>query len=339
MTRQQQTLDLSVIQAAEWRVRLTECEMKSTPEFEIWLLADPAHRIAWDRVQAPWNIIGEHQTSPELLELRRAALSNARGTARARWTASIRPRARAFRIAAASMIGIAGLLAWHLYMPDVYRTQAGERRVVTLADGSQVQLDSSTTLRVRFSTHARDLTLSKGQARFDVAHDVERPFSVTAGEQRVIATGTAFNVDLLGSSLLVTLIEGHVVILPEHAAPEGSSHASKPRVPQQHIELDAGQELVVSPTGASSIFRANIERATAWQTGQLVFDDEPLSSVIERVNRYSDRPLVLADEQTAQFRISGVFHTGDTSRFVDTLTRYLPIKVDRRDDSILLSRR
>ncbi len=338
-SRQQKTPEGSLVEAAAWRLRLTESDQRSSPEFERWLIADPSHQVAWQRVQAPWSFIGEQQTSPELLELRRAALASARQTARLRWVVSTRPSTRILRLAAALIVGIAGLLVWHFYMPDFYRTGMGERRVVTLADGSQVQLDSSTMLWVRYSAHARDLDLSRGQARFDVVHDVERPFSVTAGDQRVIATGTAFNVDLLGSNLLVTLIEGHVIVVPERADPENSPRRAKIRAIARHIELDAGQELVVSAGGGASVLNANIERTTAWQSGQLVFDNEPLSSVIERVNRYSSLPLVLMDETTAQLRISGVFNAGDTSRFVDTLTRYLQVNADRRESSILLSRR
>ena len=224
----------------------------------------------------------------------------------------------------------------YLQLPDTYSTQRGERRVVTLADGSQIQLDSSTDLRVRYSARARELTLLRGQARFDVAHDVERPFSVTAAGEKVVATGTAFNVDLHKSQLVVTLIEGHVVVLSRRtsallpiqpfrltpAAPKVPNQGSQPGL---GVELDAGEQLVVSAGGTSSIAPANIERSTAWQSGRLIFNDEPLSSVVEQVNRYARQPLVLADAATAGLRISGVFSTSDIDGFVDTLTHYLPV--------------
>jgi transmembrane sensor len=105
------------------------------------------------------------------------------------------------------------------------------------------------------------------------------------------------------------------------------------------IELDAGEQLIVSASGASSIASANIERSTAWQTGRLVLDNEPLSSVVETVNRYAREPLVLTDDSTARLRISGVFSTSDIDGFVDTLTRYLPVDADRRDGAIRLSQR
>jgi transmembrane sensor len=341
-----------LVEAAAWRARLSESDRESTPEFESWLLADARHQAAWDRVQGPWEFIGEHQTSPELLELRRAALANARKAARTRWRAPAGGGRRLNLTLAAGVVllACAALFVWYLQLPDTYSTQRGERRVVTLVDGSQIQLDSSTDLRVRYSARARELTLLRGQARFDVAHDVERPFSVTAAGEKVVATGTAFNVDLHESQLVVTLIEGHVVVLPRRSSallpiqPFRLTPAA-PKVPNQGsqaglgVDLDAGEQLVVSASGTSSITPANIERSTAWQSGRLIFNDDPLSSVVEQVNRYARQPLVLADAATAGLRISGVFSTSDIDGFVETLTHYLPVDEDRRDGVIRLSHR
>ena len=109
--------------------------------------------------------------------------------------------------------------------------------------------------------------LLKGQARFDVAHDKSRPFSVVAGNQRVIATGTAFNIDMAGPKVFVTLIEGHVVVVNEDN--EG------------RWELRAGQQLAALPSMPPQIMPANTAKVTAWTIGQIMFDDEPLSSVVE----------------------------------------------------------
>jgi transmembrane sensor len=317
-----------LVEAAAWRTRLTDSDVETTPEFESWLQADDLHQKAWSRVQSSWLLIGEHQTAPELLDLRRTALANVRKTAGARWRQTVGARAGVFRKAAAGVVLLACAAAfatWYWQRADAYTTQTGERRIVTLADGSQVQLDSLTDLRVRYSAHARELTLLRGQARFDVAHDVERPFMVIAAGEKVVATGTAFNIDLHKSKLVVTLIEGRVVVLPQQAG--------------RDVELQAGEQLSVSASGTSSVAPANIERSTAWQHGRLVFDDEPLSTVVEQVNRYARLPLVLTDESTAKLRISGVFSTRDIDGFVETLTHYLPVDADRRDGAIHLSHR
>ncbi|TLY57663.1 MAG: DUF4880 domain-containing protein [Gammaproteobacteria bacterium] len=199
-----------LVEAAAWRTRLAEASADCSEELAVWLAEDPQNRAAWQRVQAPWALLGEQATAPELIRLRRAALAHAHDAARGRWMRGRRFALPGALATAAAILAVttAALFIWHTQRSEVYRTSAGERRVVTLADGSRVALDSQSEVRVRYSAHARELTLTRGQARFDVFHDVERPFSVTADRHRVIATGTAFNVDLLGSSLLVTLISG-----------------------------------------------------------------------------------------------------------------------------------
>lgn len=326
-----------LIEASAWRAQLTETNAVSSAPFEAWLASDPGNRDAWERLEKPWNLFEEHATSPEVLELRRKALAQVRDAGRKRWSRS----GHWSRFAAAAAIGflaIAGILTWRLSTPDVYRTSAGERRLVTLTDGSQVQLDASTELRVRYSERARDLNLVSGQARFDVARDVERPFAVLAAGRKVVALGTAFNVDLLGSELLVTLIEGHVAVLPKE--PAARTAPVRSQASTANIELSAGQQLRVSAGGAPSVAPVNVLRTTAWQSGQLIFDDEPLSSVIIRVNRYAERPLRLADASASSLRISGVFHAGDTEGFIATLTGYLPLTADYSDaDAIQLKAR
>ena len=346
-----------ILEAAAWQARLAEVPGTGQKEFEVWLAQDSRNAEAWKRVQAPWKCLGEHATSPGLIQRRQAALAHAHNAGQAHWTPLRRFRLPT-RLAAAAVVfvvAMASLLIWQQQRFDTYRTRAGERRVVTLADGSQIALDSQSEVRVRFSAQARQLALVSGQARFDVAHDVERPFSVAAHGHKVIATGTVFNVDLLGPDLLVTLIEGHVVVLPQDAVTRpfesastvpSSEHSSLP-VPaaggtidpasMDRIALDAGQQLVISSRASPSVTRVNVDHATAWESGQLIFEDEPLSTVIARVSRYGERPILIDDERISSLRISGVFHEGDVDGFLSTLVSYLPVRAQQgRDGSVRL---
>jgi transmembrane sensor len=250
------------------------------------------------------------------------------------------------------LVVVSAVTVWSIGQPDVYRTAAGERRVVTLEDGSQVQLDALTVLRVDYSERARDLKLVVGQARFDVAHDVQRPFSVLAARQKVVATGTAFNVDVVGRDLLVTLIEGSVVILPQdepsrdavgaltRAAPSAAAGADGPRPGEPPrpapVELSAGQQARISANGHSTVTPANVQRALAWQSGQLIFDDETLLSAVARINRYSARPAVVVGEGAAEMRFSGVFNSNDADGFLSTITHYLPVEALREGEMVRL---
>jgi transmembrane sensor len=317
-------------EAAAWRVRLAEHNLQSCPELAAWLAADGRNAAAWKQVQDRWSLFSEHATAPEVIELRCEALAHAHEAGRGRWVRSKRfAITHSLGIAAAILVAaVGGLLMW-IPQSDVYSTRAGERRVVTLADGSQIALDSRSEVRVRYSTHARELTLASGQARFDVAHDVERPFTVTAEGHEVIATGTSFNMDLFGPSLLVTLIEGHVIVA---AAPGTAAPATTDEVPR--INLDAGEQVVFSPKAPPSVARVNLGQATAWENGEVVFENDTLSTVVARINRYARHGVVIADTQTSQLRISGVFHTGDIDGFVSTIVAYLPVRANKTVDGV-----
>ena len=341
-------------QAARWRIRLAESSGDFTEEFREWLLADSRNSDAWRRMQISWKIMGNHATSAELIRFRQNALAHAHKAG------LNRPSFQRFRTAAALGLSAAIVLAlvavgalWQLYHFDVYRTKAGERRVVTLSDGSELALDSGTEVAVRYGTHARELALISGQARFNVAHDVLRPFVVMANEHQVVATGTSFVVDQLGPELRVTLIEGHVVVLPRNP-PAGNSETRSQTpvsvpilstdvgsgVETSRISLDAGEQLVLVPHAAPTVTRVNVIHAVAWESGTLVFDNEPLSSVVRRVARYGRHPIVIADEQTSKLRISGVFHEGDVAAFVSTVVSYLAVSAEQQEDgSVRLSSR
>jgi transmembrane sensor len=320
-------------EAASWRVRLTEEGAVATPEFEAWRSLKPDHERAWAAVDGPWQYVGDQRLAPELIAVRSAALERARRAGRARWLD--RDAYRFKRLAGAAAVAALAAVAGAVYLserPTLYQTHLAERRVVTLEDGSTLSLDSQSEVSVRYTHNARELVLVRGQARFDVAHDGERPFSVAAADRKVIATCTSFDVDLVNHQVIVTLIEGHVVVLDRHRSGSG--------VPPEGVKLDPGERLVAAPHAPPSVQHVDVERATAWQSGQLVFEDETLASAVERVNRYARHPVIVHDPAAAALRFSGVFNETNTQAFVDTVTRYLSLEQETRaDGSVELKRR
>ena len=310
MTANEETRRLE--QATAWRLRLAESRSETCPELEEWLTADTRNCAAWYKVQTPWEILGDHATSPQIIHLRRAALAHANGAAagfRSRFGMN-RP-AILVASAAAVIMAIGSALLWQSsHHFDVYRTKAGERRTETLSDGSEITLDSNSEVRVRYGKHSRELVLASGQA--------------------------LFNVDLLGPQLLVTLLEGHVIVVPHDGDKDGVLPGPDPAgtasSPAARIEMDAGEQLTVSSRDAPRITRVNVDHAVAWEKGSLVFKDEPLASVVRRVGRYSERRIVIADESTANLRISGVFREGDVEGFVSTVVSYLPVLAEHESD-------
>jgi transmembrane sensor len=328
-------LELSAVEqtrleeASGWRLRLEQkSDDEGTPDFLEWI-RDPANREAFELVSAGLDYIDQFQTSPELLAFREGALGEMRQLGAKRW----RPRSRLMTAAAVaiSVVVLFGGIDWYIQRPTDYTTQIGERRIITLSDGSKISLDSNSEVHVQYSAHARDLELIAGRARFDVAHDVTRPFSVAAGSETVVAVGTAFDVERLGSRVLVTLIQGHVVIKSPITMP---GPVAKPQ-----IALAAGQEMVASADIKPIIKPADLKMAAAWEAGQLVFHNEALGDAVEQVNRYAVQPISI-DPAVASIRVTGVFNAGDTNSFLSAVTGYLPIVASTTADNrvVLLPR-
>lgn len=300
-------------EASVWRVRLSQADLESSREFEVWLASDPENPAAWARVQAPWAVTEDSATSPEMMDARRDALDRARRAASRRSWGS-RPRWWLGSVAAAVVICLAAtLLLSELRIQQFrYQTPLGKREAFTLPDGSRVMLDAATTLDVRYSPRYRRIRLVEGQARFKVAHNAARPFIVYAEGQKIVDVGTDFNVDLVGPSVIVTLIMGRVTV-----AQANRSH-------HPPIMLRPGEQLVASPSLPVHVQFANTANATAWEDGLLVFHNEKLGSVVAAVGRYSEHP-IRADAPVRNLKISGVFKEGDIATFLDVITHYLPV--------------
>jgi transmembrane sensor len=307
-------------EAAAWRLRLArDPSAEFSADYAAWR-GEAANQEALAAIDKGWAAIGLVSTAPEMLAMRQQALARIR---RAGGNPSRRfPWARiAAALVVTALLG-AGLYRIALLQPDTYRTEIGERRVVALADGSQISMDSDTKIQVEYSKTARTLTLERGRARFDVAHDTSRPFTVTAGNETVVAVGTSFDVEKLGSTVLVTLIQGQVVVKDEH----GHSSTRTETKPHSSVSLTAGQQLVASAAAPlPTVSTADLQVTGAWEAGHLVFRDEPLSAVVARVNRYTEHPVTL-DPAIAAIRISGVFNAGDVGSFVSALTAYVPVQ-------------
>jgi transmembrane sensor len=338
-------------EAAAWRVALFEADLESTEDFEAWLAGDHGNPLAWRQVCGSWDRLDQDAMEPELIIARRDVLDRVRRQKARRFAGSRGWGSSTMRFAAAlvvtAMVGLLiGLSVWQSTKPEVYQTASGERRTITLADGSRVSLDANSRLKVKLLRKARMLELVRGQAHFDVAHDVSRPFTVRARDKTVVATGTSFNVDLLGTDVIVTLLEGRVSVLQDR--PAAFTIAGAPASTRLVLaKLTPGEQLIapsprldqaVLPTTLLSVEKVSLDQSTAWEAGQLVFDNEPLSSVVRRVSRYTSQPLV-ADQDIASMRLSGVFDAGDLKAFVDAVQRALPVVAETHEDGTIYLRR
>lgn len=331
-------------QAATWAARLADGRLPADKEaeFQAWLDADPRNGAVLEEIVGSWHAVESYAATPQLMAMREAALASARRSGRTRTP----PRYVALGLLAATLLlMVAGLWAWQT--PRTYQTGVGERRVVALSDGSKMSLDGATVVKVRYSGDRRRLWLQAGRAKFDVAKDSLRPFSVAAADKVVVATGTAFSVERVQGQVRVVLYEGHVALLQREGGVRPQSLTVGP-VRELAAQVTAGNEitLTTAPEAASAtapqlakdatVTVADPVRSLAWEGGQLVFEDEPLSVAVERMNRYAKQPLRIADSQTAGLRISGVFRAGDTEAMVQGLEAAFQVHVRRGGDALVL---
>jgi transmembrane sensor len=336
--------DLRLEEAGAWCVRIADGELqpRERAAFEAWLDASPENRAAFDQAVEVWRALEESSLSPSLIDIRRSALDSFQRANRSKWAHGF---SRRWRMAAA----LAGVLllgavswGWLHYVPSVYETRAGERRTVVLSDGSRLSLDAATKVSVRYIAGRRDLRLIQGRAKFNVAKDPLRPFSVAAADKLVVATGTEFSVELLRHQMHVILYEGRVAVLRSPTAQTGPAPvrlASLTTAADQ--ALLPGRELVATvgqPTAEVAV--TDPGRTLSWEGGQLVFADEPLASAVERVNRYSGDSIAIGDPAAGATLINGVYAAGDTAAFIEGVTSVSPIGVrDVDGQKVLFSRR
>jgi transmembrane sensor len=198
-----------------------------------------------------------------------------------------------------------------------------------LDDGSTVELNSRSRIRIRFSTAERRVELLSGQALFRVAKDHARPFIVRSDETQVKAVGTQFDVNRKRHATVVTVVEGQVAVSAPAPAPASplaaartSSQGPKDDEPPPLL-LKAGEQVMLVPHAAPRPIRTNVSAVTAWTQHQLVFESAPLAEVAEEFSRYSARLLITEDQGHPQLRLSGVFTTDP-----DFLIRYLRERPD-----------
>lgn len=307
-------------EAANWVARLSGGAGEGDhAAFRAWYEADPRHREAYDRMAALWSASGK-LSMPESSRARQAAGGNRRlGYAIA---------ASFLALVAVALLLLRGNLADGRAEPGAaYATAHGELRQVVLPDGSRLTLDAGSGIEVRFSDSERRLVLREGRARFAVARE-SRPFVVAAGTNEVVATGTVFDVSLLGGRLAVVLLEGSVELRQGHVPAPRAVH-----------RLTPGRRLIVEGESAPVVAPA-ARGDTSWADRMLEFDDTPLGEAVAVANRYGRVRIRLADERLAALRVTGAYRAGDTEGLARSLAAAFDLDLATAPEgNLILSRR
>jgi len=206
-------------------------------------------------------------------------------------------------------------------LPKIYQTKIGEHQSYTLADGTEITLNTESRLEVDYRDDQRRVRLLEGEVLFDVAHDVSRPFLVFAGDGIVRAVGTAFVVHLQGHEFDVIVSEGAVElssVLPSHVT---EVNDPKPNKLASLGIIKAGHKAQYENATASIETLSEVEMSAkmSWQNGVITFTGETLEEVIQEVSRYTEIDIEISNPELKSLQVGGVFKAGDTESVFQNL--------------------
>jgi transmembrane sensor len=347
-------------QAAEWCLTLRERgeAAAAREEFAAWLCKSPEHVRAYLELAGLWADVGRadalaHLDAATLLE-RAKGESNVVPLGVPQRQASqpvLAPRGRSqakrralFAAGIATLAIAAGGWLWQAQRYPTYAAAIGEQRSIVLEDGSVVELNSRSRLRVRYTDRERTIDLLEGQGLFRVARAPDRPFVVRTGDVLVRAVGTEFDVYRRPAGTTVTVLEGKVDVIASaggssaRAAEQSGSADGSRRARQtpsvQPIRLAAGEQATVSRAGQVEPKPANVAAATAWTQRQLAFESATLEEVAHEFNRYNARPLVIEDERLSGVLISGVFTSTDPAPLLQFLRTQPEFEIEETESEV-----
>lgn len=218
---------------------------------------------------------------------------------------------------------------------EVYSTRRGEMRVVPLADGSIVNLNTESRIKVRYSQTRRTIHLERGEALFDVARDAGRPFVVLAGDTEVKAVGTSFSVQRLSDApVQVTVREGVVEV---DRGTTGGAVVLKANM-RAVAPVAAAVFAAPAPIHAVAVAPAEVERAVAWREGRIAFEGETLAEAVRDFARYSDTKIVIDDPAIANEEVTGLFQANDPVGFAQAVATSFNWHAEVGQGQVTLSR-
>lgn len=324
MSRSQEALDC----AAEWIIRQEDSGWSDDDEvaFSAWVNAADGNKAAYWRLKHGWQAadrikaLGSGVALPPPSAGRRLAY----------WW-------KGAAIAACLLLTVGAVVQFWPHLPPRapvedtrFETPVGSHRRLALADGSTVELNTASALRVAMSDKARTVWLERGEAYFEVAHFRDRPFIVYAGNHAVTVLGTKFSVRQKDrATIVVSVVEGRVQLAERKEDRPG------------RLTIISGGDTAISSTEATLVTSHSVqqvEMGLSWRQGMIAFDRTSLDDAADEFNRYNRKRLVVSDPETAAIRIGGSFPASDPDSFVRLLKDAYGLKVEAGEEDVKISR-
>lgn len=299
--------------AAHW-VALVMSGTFDREAFEQWAARDSRHRLMFERL---WGLTSGQAVTDALQRAPRSVPSPRLAV----------PERRPLVWGSGAAAALAAVTAVAMLWPSgdthtVFHTPAGVTQRVTLADGTHLTLAADTLLRVDLDGRRRLVTLERGEAFFDVSHDVDRPFIVQADFGRAEVLGTRFALDVIDDQIELLVHEGRVRF--GRGADEGSD-----------IIATRGRRVVLSRGGGLQASSFDPDAAD-WRGGWLEVEDAPLRRVVAELSRWSKRPITLVDADLGDLSVSGRFRLTEPDQQLSNLALIHDLTVERGPQRILI---
>ena len=309
-------------QAVKWLIERDDAQTwtdEKQREFDAWLAQSPAHQTAFWRVEASW-------TRTELIaDLRPFGFGVNRVAQSRSWLGL-------FRVAAGlglfAMLGVGGALYFQKPEMQTFSTPVGGRRVITLLDGSQIELNTNTVVQIGTGENQRSVKLLQGEAFFQVHHDAAHAFTVAAAGHRVTDLGTKFLMRAQGENLEVTLLEGRASL-----EPEGRKQTTPVILEPGDVALATDRSVTLKKRPTQTLIEG-----LAWRKGILVFDNTLLADAAAEFNRYNPEKIVIGDMGSARFRLNGAIRVNDREEFTRIAKNLFGLHVEERGSETVIRR-
>jgi ferric-dicitrate binding protein FerR (iron transport regulator) len=158
---------------------------------------------------------------------------------------------------------------------NVLRTPRGGQYKITLPDGTDVWLNANSSISypTAFTGKERNVSIT-GEAYFEVAREVNRPFTVKVNQMEVLVLGTHFNINAYAdeSTINTTLLEGAVLVR--------AGDAAKLLMPGKQSRVNAAGDKVIE------VRRVDVNNTIAWKNGYFSFDDADIPTVMRQLSRW-----------------------------------------------------
>jgi transmembrane sensor len=318
-------------QAAEWLFeRENGWTAERAKEFAEWCAGDPRRAEAAKRLERTMSLLDELPAVRAPLEAR---LARATQPVRRLEKSPVVDFARFAWLGGMAAILMVGFVIWwgvttQMSPREHYATDSTAQRTMALPDGSVIDINTGSDVAVQFTAKERRIILRRGEAHFQVAHNTERPFIVTAADVSVRAVGTAFDVRLAKEAVNVTVVEGRVSLGRQRAKVDKT-------VPEPASLLASGERALLPldvPSAAPKIEKIDersISALLTWYNPMTSFTDVPLRDVITRFNRRNPTQLVLEDTELGERKIGGMIALDQVEAFVRLLEQDGDVVADR----------